>query len=92
MQQFDHSLGEKNQRCEKELPEHCYSCLTTTGEIVILKRGEMGYFKTDIPVSDRNTAKELVKHYNEKLGVTKQQYEAMKAGSMFGWDTPVSRS
>lgn len=72
------------------LPEQCYSCLATTGEIVILKRGEMGYFKTDIPVSDRDAAKELVKHYNDKLGVTKPQYEAMKVGSMFGWDTPAA--
>lgn len=25
---------------------------------------------------------------NESLGVTKQQEEAMKAGSLFGWDVP----
>ncbi len=74
----------------QQLPAYCYSCLASTGEIVILKYGETGFYKTDIPVADRDAAKELVKHYNDKLGVTKPQYEAMKAGSMFGWHTPAA--
>lgn len=75
---------------QKSLPEYCYSCLASTGEIVILKRGETGYYKTDIPVSGLETARELVQLYNDKLGVTRAQYEAMKAGSLFGWDTPAA--
>jgi len=87
---IDHSSEDLIQQCEKGLPEYCYSYLASSGEIVILKRDEPGYYKTDIPVADRDAAKELVKHYNEKLGVTKPQYEAMKAGSMFGWHTPAA--
>ena len=70
------------------LPEQCYSALLDTGAVVILKRGETGYYKTDIPVQDKEAAKQLVTEYNEKLGVTKAQSEAMKAGSMFGFEVP----
>ncbi len=35
------------------LPEQCYSNLLDTGAVVILKKGETGYYKTDIPVTDQ---------------------------------------
>ncbi len=72
------------------LPEQCYSNLLDTGAVVILKRGETGYYKTDIPFTDRESAKALVEEYNSKLGVTKPQFEAMKAGSMFGFHVPAA--
>ena len=67
------------------LPETCYSTLANTGEIVIIKRGESGYYPTDIPAKDIAEAKEIVDEMNEKGGVSKAQAEAMKVGSMFGW-------
>lgn len=70
------------------LPEKCYSTLLDTGAVVILKRGETGYYKTDIPYSTKEEARELVSEYNGKLGVTKAQEEAMRAGSMFGFQVP----
>lgn len=70
------------------LPEKCYSTLLDTGAVVILKRGETGYYKTDIPYSTKEKARELVSEHNGKLGVTKAQEEAMKAGSMFGFQVP----
>lgn len=70
------------------LPEKCYSTLLDTGAVVILKRGETGYYKTDIPYSTKEEARELVGEYNRKLGVTKAQEEAMRAGSMFGFQVP----
>ena len=70
------------------LPEQCYSTLLDTGAVVILKRGETGYYKTDIPYTDNDEAKSLVSEYNRKLGVTKAQEEAMRAGSMFGFQVP----
>lgn len=51
------------------LPEQCYSALLDTGAVVILKRGETGYYKTDIPFQDKESAKQLVAEYNTKLGV-----------------------
>lgn len=72
------------------LPEQCYSTLLDTGMVVILKRGETGYYKTDIPFTSKEEAHALVDEYNRKLGVTKGQEEAMKAGSMFGWTCPAA--
>ena len=60
------------------LPERCYSVLSGSDEIIIIKRGEKGYFKTDIPVTDKDEARNIVNEYNAKLGVSKAQEEAMK--------------
>lgn len=72
------------------LPEQCYSLLDSTSEVIILQKGVEGYSTTDIPVTDRISARQTVDHYNEKLGVTKAQEAAMKAGSMFGWEVPAA--
>ena len=90
-------FAEEMERCgntviplRSSLPEQCYSTLLDTGMIVILKKGEMGYYKTDIPYTDIEEAKEIADQANEKLGVTKAQAEAMKAGSLFGWAVPAA--
>ncbi len=72
------------------LPEQCYSNLLETGAVVILKRGETGYYKTDIPVTDKASAIAFVEEYNRKLGVSPAQFEAMKTGSMFGFHMPAA--
>ena len=60
------------------LPERCYSVLSGSDEIIIIKRGEKGYFKTDIPAADKEEARSIVNEYNTKLGVSRAQEEAMK--------------
>lgn len=70
------------------LPEKCYSTLLDTGAIVILKRGETGYFKTDTPYTSKEEARQLVDKYNGKLTVSKAQQAAMQIGSMFGFQVP----
>ena len=72
------------------LPEQCYSVLSGSDEIIIIKRGEKGYFKTDIPVTDKDEARSIANEYNAKLGVSRAQEEAMKAGSMFGFQVPAA--
>jgi len=62
------------------LPPLCYSTLNSTGEVIIIKRGESGYF----PIKDQ-TGLTDIDLLNKNLGVTKAQVEAMKIGSMFGW-------
>ena len=70
------------------LPEMCWVILESTNELVIVKRGEMGYYpqRGDVmPYPPENKD-----YLNERLDVTKAQEQAMKAGSMFGWDVPAS--
>ena len=70
------------------LPELCFSTLPGTGELICIKRGESGYYRsgwsTDIPSRNR----ELADYNNERLGVTPAQRLAMETGSMHGWDVP----
>lgn len=69
------------------LPERCFVYVQSTNEIGIIKKGESGYYRTDITVNNSKDGNEMTNELNEKLGVTKAQAEAMKAGSMFGWET-----
>lgn len=62
------------------LPETCGARHPDTGEAVLLKRGETGYW----PLSCDPDV------YNESLGITPAQREAMLAGSMFGFDVPAA--
>ena len=72
------------------LPDQCYGFLAATNEITILKKGEIGYYRTDIPFNNKEEAQALVAEYNRKLGVTKAQEAAMIAGTLFGWTCPAA--
>ena len=71
-----------------ELPEQCYSVLPGSGEIIVVKRNEKGYYNPHIPAASKEQAREIVDEYNGKLGVTRAQEEAMRTGSMFGFHVP----
>ena len=73
------------------LPEKCFSTLKSTGEMIVITKGEKGYASTGIyPQSD--STKEGASALNAANGVTKAQEAAMVAGSMFGWETPAADS
>lgn len=75
------------------LPEHSFAIDRTAapGERIIrIKRGELGYYKTDLDSADypMDDVIRRVDRYNERLGVSAEQAAAMQHGSMFGFDTP----
>lgn len=59
-------------------------------DMEFVKKGESGFYRTDIQGGKPSETNALVNEMNEKLGLSKGQAEAMKAGSMFGWDTPAA--
>ncbi len=70
------------------LPELCYAVHGETGKVIIIKKGETGYFKADTPTKSREESHKLADEYNKKLGLSKPQATAMYWGSVYGFDTP----
>lgn len=71
-----------------KLPEMCWVEKMGSDELVLVKRGEMGYYPQGNDVLPYTL--ENKESLNKQLGVTVAQELAMQAGSMFGWDTPGS--
>lgn len=72
------------------LPKECYGALGTSNEVILIKRGESGYYRTGIFEDTPQSAANLVNEFNKGLGVSKAQAKAMSAGSMFGWAVPAA--
>ena len=73
-----------------DLPEVCYSILPSTGDVIIIKHGESGYYSCEYSTEDKAFNREFANDRNANLGVSKAQIEAMLAGSMYGWDVPAA--
>lgn len=74
-----------------ELPETCFITLPGTGDLIILKRGETGYYRSEWETGDREKNQEIADYHNRKRGITPAQVEAMLVGSMFGFDVPGAK-
>ena len=72
------------------LPKECYSTLPSTGEIILIKRGDKGYYPADYPDAGPEENRRVVEELNGRNGVTKAQEAAMQAGSIFGWAAPAA--
>ena len=73
-----------------DLPEVCYSILPSTGDVIIIKHSESGYYRCEYSTEDKAFNREFANDRNANLGVSKAQIEAMLAGSMYGWDVPAA--
>ena len=70
------------------LPETCLTLLPSTGQLIIIKRGEPGYYRTDLDTGNAAQNRELADYHNGHRGITRAQEEAMLVGSMHGFDVP----
>lgn len=67
------------------LPETAYAVHLVDGSLIIIARGEEGYY----PYAEPSPANEQVAAtLNAKMGVSAAQAAAMVAGSIFGWHVP----
>ncbi len=73
----------------KSLPDQCFSFLESTGEIILIDKGERGYTPTG-KFAENTSPREGVDALNKAKGITRAQEAAMVAGSMFGWDKPTA--
>ena len=68
---------------DRGLPRYSYAYLPTTQEEIRVDIAESGY----TPIRKQGNAR-AANEMNRELGITPAQTEAMKVGSMFGWDVP----
>ena len=71
-----------------ELPETCMTTLQETGELIILRRGETGYYHAEWNTDDAAYNRHIADDHNRARGLTPAQVEAMRVGSMFGFAVP----
>ena len=71
-----------------ELPDACFSILPSTGQLIIIKKGESGYYPSEWDTGNREENRDIASSHNESRGISDMQESAMLAGSMFGWNTP----
>ena len=76
-------------------PSYCYHTKPSTGELVMIRWGRMGFFeiKDDEgrPIVGE-AAIEFMQAGNASIGVTTARADAMMAASMFGWDADAIRT
>lgn len=91
-QDVSFDIEEKNKQAkEHSLPLMCYSTLKSTGDLIVIKRGETGYFKTELNTPDPNENRQIAANLNKIINLSDAQLKAMEFGSMFGWDKPGAK-
>ena len=73
-----------------KLPPSCFHVLETSGELVLLKNGEQGYYPCTWSTDNAEQNKRTAAYANARLGISEIEVQAMVNGSMFGWNTPAA--
>lgn len=71
-----------------ELPDFCLSTLPSSGQLIILRKGERGYYASEWDTGKREENQNIAREHNRRRGISDIQEAAMSAGSMFGWNLP----
>lgn len=73
------------------LPPLCLTVEPSSGDLVNIRRGEMGYCGSNWNrPGERESNRKTADMMNGRWGVSKAQEEAMLCGSMFGWHVPAA--
>jgi len=72
------------------MPYRCYGISEESGELVLLKYGETGYFRCNFSSLSTEENRKLLDISHAHLGITKAQAAAMYAGSLFGFHVPLA--
>ena len=59
------------------LPEHCYAVLPNSGQLIEVRRGEMGYYPCAYSTGGRAYNQVLENYFNAHEGISKAQAAAM---------------
>ena len=74
-----------------ELPDMCYGLLPSDKSIIIIKKGESGYYETDL--GSPENAEEVVNGLNDKMGITPDQRFTMEIRSINNnWENTKTES
>jgi len=83
------SLNEGKGTPYAELPETCYGVKPDDESLILLKRGERGFWPAEgYPLGALPDTGVQADYLNARRGVTPAQRNAMEFGSMFGFDVP----
>ena len=89
MYAYDNALLLPELAGKHKLPDHCFSVMPDSGELVILQQ-ERPYIQSFDSDSSPEMRREVVDELNEVLGVTKAQEAAMLMGCLHGFDQPCA--
>ena len=62
-------LNDQQKPVAEGLPELCFTTLPSTGELICIKRGELGYYPSSWNTDDKQRNEELANYNNERLGL-----------------------
>ena len=66
-----------------DLPETCFSILPSSGQLIIIRCGEHGYYPSEWDTGSREENREIASSHNARRGITDIQEAAMLAGSVW---------
>lgn len=72
------------------MPFRSYAVNRVSGDLVLLKYGENGYFLCNYSLYNKSENDSRADKINVLLGISKAQAAAMYGGSMFGFDKPIA--